>query len=478
MYKFKNIILICSDQHQRTMAGCYDNQIVKTPNIDSLAENGTVFKYAYTPNPICVPARASFATGRYGSNIGCIDNASPYCGQAKSFGHVLLKHGIPVTTIGKLHFRNSSDDTGFPDQRIPLHVRDGVGDLYGTIRRKDVIKPIVRNVVTNAKCGESSYSNYDRKVTEETLKYLDDVANETKPWFLYVGYTFPHFPYTCPEETWGLYDENILPFPISIKKGERCEHESCQDIRRFFGLEKEFSDEEVMRAVHAYYGMCTFLDHQIGMVLDRLHSTGLDKNTLIIYTSDHGEMLGNHGLWFKNCMFEESVGVPMIIKGPGIPVSVNETIVSLLDIYPTLLDGFGIELSDEEKSLPGKSILPIAEGLKYEPRLAISEFHANASITGGFMLRKGNFKLIYYVGYKPQLFNLNKDPHELVDISENPAYAYTLAEMIEELRRIMNPEAVNAKVKQQQMDRLNDHGGIAAILNGFDPIIFSPPPKV
>ena len=477
--KRPNILFICSDQHSKSVLGCYGNPHVLTPNIDKLAERGTRFTQACSSNPICVPARASLATGQYCFKLRTWDNASPYTGQARSYGHRLEENGIPVTTIGKLHYRNASDDTGFFDQRIPLHMRDGVGDLFGTLRVPDVTKTIMREEVKKARCGHSSYVDYDKKITEETLAYLDGKKDSDTPWTLYVGYTFPHLPFVCPEETWGLYNEDELPLPVQYKKGERPEHGSSKDMRRFFGLEEEFELSEIKKAVHAYYGMCSFLDMQVGIVLKRLEELGLDENTYVIYSTDHGEMLGNHGLWFKNCMFEESVGIPMIIAGPGIPGNkVTETKASLVDIYPTMLDLMKIEPADEEKELPGMSLYRIAQSEQEIERTIFSEFHASGSNTGGFMVRNGDYKYIYYVGYPPQLFNLKSDPHELCDLAGEERYSSVLEKMDKILRGICDPEKVNAQVKEEQEEKLNLYGGREKIIESFVPIIFSPPPKV
>lgn len=230
--KKHNVLYICSDQHNRFMSGCYGNPHVITPAIDSLAARGVLFESAYSPNPICVPARACAATGCYSNEIHCWDNASPYTdrGQAMSYGHQLEKAGISVTTIGKLHYRCPEDDTGFTDQRLPLHVRDGVGDLFGTIREYGVVKPVMREQIPKAHAGDSSYIHYDTQITREAIACLDEKAASPEPWCLYVGYTFPHLPFISPEETWNMYQEEKLPMPYGYRKGERTEHESCWGI--------------------------------------------------------------------------------------------------------------------------------------------------------------------------------------------------------------------------------------------------------
>ena len=477
--KKRNVLFICSDQHNKHITGCYGNEHVLTPNIDRLADQGVCFDNAYSSNPICVPARAGMATGCYSFQTRTWDNASPYTGQAQSFGSQLEKHGIPVTTIGKLHYRNAEDDTGFKDQRIPLHIRDGVGDLFGTIREYGIVKHVMRQEIPKAHAGDSSYVAYDRKITEVAVNYLEEKQEDSDPWCLYVGYTFPHLPFICPEETWNLYDEDRLPMPHHYKKEEWMEHESCRDIRDFFGLQEEYEEQDVKRAVHAYYGMCTFLDNQIGELLKCMKETGLLENTYIIYSSDHGEMLGNHGLWFKNNMLEDSAGIPMILCGPDIPKGRRrEENVSLIDIYPTILDMFRVTPEPDGFKRDGISLYRLARGEEAPDRAVFSEFHASASYTDGFMVRYRDYKYIYYVGYPPQLFNIKEDPQESADLALNPEYREIKQLMDKKLREIGDPEAIHEACKRDQEQRLTEHGGREEIKKNFVPIIFSPPPEV
>lgn len=480
MVKGQNVLFICSDQHNKCEAGCYGNPIIKTPNIDRLAEDGTRFKNAYSNNPICVPSRASMATGQYSFKIGCYDNATPYTGQVKSFGHRLHENGIEMTTVGKLHYRCADDDTGFLDQRIPLHVRDGVGDVFGLLRDKRVTKPKVGQFPYNASIGRSSYMDYDENVTREAISYLNEKRGASEPWALYVGYTLPHFPLTVSQKYWDLYEGADIPMPAAYKIGERSEHPSCQDHRRFYGMEHQYEDEVIRKALRIYYGMCSYLDDQLGAVIQTLKEIGQYENTVIIYSSDHGEMAGNHGMWNKNCMLESSVNIPLIVTGPGIPkAKASETIVSLVDIYPTVLDALDIPLTkEEEAALPGTSLLGIAKEEGTRMRSAFSEYHSTGSVTGGFMLRYGDYKYIYYVGYKPQLFCIRTDPMELKDLIDDPAYAEIAARLDARLHEICNPEAVNDMIKDKQEKILSEHGGREQVLASFEPVLFSPPPKI
>lgn len=479
MSKKPNVLFLCSDQHSKYEAGCYGNQVVMTPNIDRLAEEGTRFQYAYSNNPICVPARASMATGLYSHEIMCCDNASPYTGQARSFGHSLLEHGMTMTTIGKLHYRSAKDDTGFPDQRIPLHVREGVGDVYGLLRDPRAHKPGVGDFPRKAHVGRASYMEYDEQITRETVNYLDGKRGSDEPWALYVGYTFPHFPLVAPPDIWEEYADKQIPMPVAYKDGERCEHQSCKDFRNYYGMDKQYEEDVIYNARKTYYCMCTHMDRQIGQVLAKLKEIGQYDNTIILYTTDHGANAGNHNMWNKNCMLECAVSIPMIIAGPGIPKGkVTQTLASLVDIYPTILDCCGIGQNEYEKThLHGMSLVQIANSDEILEREVFSEFHATGSNTGGFMLRHGEYKYIYYVGYKPQLFHVNTDPYDQHDLIDDPAYAEIAADMDRRLRRTANPEKINAEVKAGQEAILNQFGGREKVLESFTPVIYSPAPK-
>lgn len=479
MGKKQNFLFLCSDQHSRFEVGCYGNPVIKTPNIDALAADGTRFINAYSNNPICVPARAIMATGMYSFQCGCYDNATPYTGQFPSFGHRLQENGIPMTTIGKLHYKNAEVDTGFADQRIPLHVRDGVGDVYGLLRESRSTKPEVGLYPTKAKVGTSSYIEYDANVTEQALAYLEERRNTQEPWVCYVGYTLPHFPLVSPKETYDLYQEEEIPMPFAHTPDTWSMHQSCIDNRRYYCYDKGYSDEVIRHARHVYYGMCSYMDLQIGKVINKLKEIGQYENTVILYTTDHGDNAGNHGMWNKNNLLESSASIPMILVGDGIPKGkVSETPVSLVDIYPTILSSQDIPENEREQKLPGRSLIQVACQADEKDRPVFSEFHSTGSNTGGFMVRCGDFKYIYYVGYHPQLFNIAEDPEELHDLIDDPRYKETADKLDRVMRTIGNPEKINVMVKESQERILNEHGGREKVLADFTPVVYSPAPKV
>lgn len=453
-----NILLIMSDQHNPKLVGYAGSEIVRTPHLDRLASNGMSFSSAYCTSPICVPARASVATGRYVHEIDNWDNAAPYVGGRPSWGHHLGRAGYRVTTIGKLHYRDPSDDTGFPDQRLPMHI-SGRGDLRGIAQRPDAAVPTVPGfeAILGAGPGETDYTRYDRSVTAAAVRYLDDEADD-RPWALMVSFVAPHFPLIAPDEFFGLYDDLDLHVPPDELLA--WDHPAVHVFRESFGIASGFSAAERQRALQAYLGLCSFMDANVGAVLAALDASGRADDTLVVYTSDHGESAGAHGLWFKHLMNEESVGVPLIMAGPGVPDEVVAAPVSHIDLVPTMLDAAGIEPTGSD-ALPGLSLLD-RDALDASDRSVMAEYHANGSVAGSFMVRHGRYKYIEYIGERSQLFDLVDDPAETIDLAADPDLVDVVADCAVRLRRICDPAAVDARAKLDQARRVDAVGGVAA----------------
>jgi choline-sulfatase len=339
-----NVLFIFSDQHSRRVLGCYGNAGARTPVLDALAARGTRFARAYCQTPICVPSRASLATGRWAHAVDSWDNATPYVGtEARSWGHRLTGQGHRVTTIGKLHYRNVEDPSGFPDQRVPMHVLEGVGDLYGLLRGDMPVRSQSRTQVLEARAGESEYIRYDRAIAECAARWLREEATaERKAWCLFVGFVSPHFPLVVPDEYWNLYEPDVLPLPVQHAPEHWSRHPVLELQRRQEALDAPFDEKTVRNAMRAYYGLVSFLDGQVGLVLEALRAAGLHESTRVIYSTDHGEMLGEHGLWWKSAMYESAVAVPLIVAGPDVPAGrVVGANAMLVDVFPSILERSG-----------------------------------------------------------------------------------------------------------------------------------------
>jgi choline-sulfatase len=474
-----NILFINSDQHSPRILGCYGHPIVKTPNLDRLAARGTLFRNAYCPTPICVPSRACLATGRYAHTIDSWDNGTPYVGtEADSWGHRLIDRGHKVTTIGKLHYRKDGDPSGFPDQRIPMHVLDGVGDVYGCLRDKMPVRPQSRKQVFEARAGEVEYTRYDRATTAEAIRWLTgESTTESKPWALFCSYTYPHFPLVVPEEYFNLYDPASVPLPVDWQSERWSQHPWHQWQRNIQALDQPIDEAAIRNAIVAYYGMVTFLDDQIGQVLRALDESGQTGNTRIVYTSDHGEQLGEHGMWWKSSMLEASAGIPMIVAGPDIPAGkVSNTPVNLVDCYPGIVQGVGEALTPKDSDLPGRSIFDLAAEPDHD-RVSFSEYHAILSPCAAYMVRNARYKYVHYAGdMPPQLFDMVWDNQEQRDLGQDPAYAGVRARMEAELRKICDPELQDRRAKESQWARVMANGGPEAVLDAGVKIPYTPAP--
>ncbi len=472
-----NMLFILSDEHTRDIAGCYGHPFIRTPNIDRLAARGTKFANAYTNCPICVPARASLQTGRYVGDIGFWDNAHPYDGSVRSWGHRLSEAGHRTTSIGKLHFRSAEDSNGFDEEVMPLHVVDGVGDLLGMIRRP---QPATRGgmpaLAADAGPGESTYAAYDRRIRDAAIAWLKTrAAAQSKPWCLFVSFVKPHFPLIAPPEFFALYPPERLAMPRLYGRDERPKHPVVQALQRCMNYDDYFTPERVKVALAAYYGMVSFLDDNIGRVLRVLDETGLAASTRVVYTTDHGDNLGTRGLWGKSVHYEEAAAIPLIVAGPDIPAGKTvATPATLVDCYQTITECVGLAPTKDESALPGRSLITLARGAD-EDRVALGEYHAAGAITAMYMVRKGRWKYIHHVGYRPELFDLETDRGETVDLGDSPAHADVRRAMEAELRRILDPEKVCERAFADQAAKIAKYGGVEAIVKRGD-FGYSPAP--
>lgn len=460
----KNVLVIMSDEHDPRHMGTAGSDVVQTPSLDRLAANGTRFTEAYTTCPICVPARASFATGRYVHDIGYWDNAMGYDGRVPGWGHRLQQSGHRVEAIGKLHYRQKEDPVGFDRQISPMHLHEGIGQVWGSVR-DPLPESRGARMFQQIGPGVSNYNLFDRHCANAACDWLKEKAQtaeaDDRPWMLYVGLTAPHFPLVVPKEYLDRYSDACVPQRKLHPRDGYRHHPWIKAQERFMSQEELFADEAERRlAVRAYFGLCSFMDAQVGLILDALEDCGLSQSTRVIYTSDHGDNLGARGLWGKCNLYEESVKIPMIISGPGIPKDgVCRTPVSLVDLYPTILQGMGIGALPSEEKLPGRSLFDMALLPEDKNRAVLSEYHAVGAASGAFMIRKGRYKYHYYVGMAPELFDLSADPEETADIAGKKGSSKVLEDMEKELRRILDPEAVDARARADQAALVERFGG-------------------
>jgi|TARA_B110000971_G_scaffold57784_1_gene58935 choline-sulfatase len=467
-----NVLFLFSDEHRRDALSCDGHPIVQTPNLDRLAQNGTRFLNAYTTSPICVPARASMASGEYVHKTRCWSNAQAYQGEPNSWGHRLQSQGHRVDSIGKLHYRGNEYDNGFDQEILPMYVRDGVGWTKGLLRNhEDVLD--CSSYAQKIGAGDDQYTQYDLGVTHKACQWLQDRKNQIsdKPWTLFVSWLRPHYPLTCPQEFYDIYPLDKMDHARFLNDKQRLSHSVLKTIRKNFDYEKHFTPETKQVARASYYGLCSFLDYQVGQVLAALEASGQADNTLIIYTSDHGDHNGDRGLWTKMTLYDESSSIPMIVAGPGIPKHKTvSTLSSLIDIYPTILTATGAQ--DDDKIRPGVALQSLASSDHME-RAILSEYHDGGSPTGMFMLRTDEWKYNYYPGYSPELYHIANDKDELVDLAASPQHQQVVARCHQKMLELVDPEAENKRAFADQADTIKKLGGIDAILNS-DEFDFTP----
>ena len=461
-----NLLFILSDEHSRRVLGGYGHETIRTPNLDRLAASGVRFTDAYCNSPICVPSRAALATGRHVHKIRFWDNGIPYDGSVPSWHHRLRQAGHEVASIGKLHFRSADDDNGFSEEIMPLHVVDGIGDPLGWLRDPLPVRKAALRLANDAGRGDSSYQQYDDKITSAAVDWLKARAGTRpeKPWVLFVSLVCPHFPLIARPEWYDLYPEDRVPRPALYEAAERePDHPYIAAIRQCQIYDRSFDDTKLHRALAAYFGLVSFVDHNVGMLLDALAATGLVENTCVLYSSDHGDNLGTRRLWGKSTMYEESAGVPMIFAGPDVPQGfVCREPVSLVDVFPTVTQCVGLAPHPDDRDLPGAPLLDVVRG--QVRRTVFCEYHATGAATGAFLIRKGPFKYVHYVGMPPQLFDLDVDPQETRDLAREPGYAGLVADCETELRRVVDPEAADALARSDQAAKIAAMGGREAIL--------------
>ena len=422
--------------------------IAQTPNLDRLRERGTAFTNAYTPSPICVSTRAAIACGKYLHEIGYWSSAEAYDGRVPSWGHALQSLAAPVTSIGKLHYRSSRDPVGFDRQIEPIHIPGGIGWVRGLLRKPLASYSGTEEFSTEIGPGTSSYLEYDRRVTAAARKWF--AAPPDRPWATFVSYLSPHYPLIAPERDFARYDAKAFESgPDAVP-----DHPILREIAGFFDHDRHFTPESRGIARACYHGLCTFLDRQIGKVLEALEASGQADRTLIVFTSDHGEMLGEKGFWGKSTMYDSAARVPLLLAGPDVAAGgTRYDPVSLIDIAPTIASVFG-----GEGEFSGRTLLDPPD----PERAVISEYHDGGCSVGITMLRWDNWKYVHYAeGHTPQLFDLVADPKESHDLSV--ALPEKLGEARQRLAAFLDPEEVNARALADQARMIEALGGRAKL---------------
>lgn len=464
----KNLLLILSDEHNPKVMGCAGHPDVQTPHLDRLAAGGVRYANASCSSPICVPARASLATGRHLFEMGYWDNVDAYDGRTPSWHHILRSQGHEVVSIGKLHYRGwEGDDYGFSESLLPMHIHGGRGEVKMLLRNPPASIGSGANMLSSAKAGESDYTRYDSQITQRAVEWIQAHGRHrsNKPWVLMVSLVAPHFPLTAPPAFYALYADKLLQRPKAYQFGiDPQAHPFVRQYAEQSGYNLHFKcEDDVQRALCGYYGLVSYLDSHVGILLDALASSGLTENTRVMYTSDHGDNTGSRGLWGKSTMYTESVGVPMILSGPDIEAGrVEPAAVGHIDVYNTVLQAVGLEPQHSTASPGSRSLLGPIEG----ERVTFSEYHTVGSRAAVFMVQDAHTKYVHYCDHPPELFDLDHDPEELVNLANHPDHQARVAHWAKRLRSFCDPDEVDRRAKQRQRALIDFFGGEDAIRAG------------
>ena len=447
-----------SDQHSRHMLGCYGDGVVRTPNLDRLAGGGMRFTDAYCPAPLCVPSRMSFMTARTPSRNRVWDNAHVLSSAIPCWTHHLGAAGYETSLVGRMHFVGADQRHGFENRPLgepcACHPGAPVDDGGAWQRVSAVGCGRTRGAVEIVGAGGTQPQWFDRQVASAAVEYLRARAGDiTRPFAAVAGFVLPHNPYIAPRELFEYYRDRV-----DVPSAEPEPPATIRRHRAKCGLgDPELPAERVRLARAAYFALCEHLDSLIGEVLTCLDETGLAGNTLVIYTSDHGEMAGEHGLWAKSNYYEGSAGVPLIARLPGVikPGSASGAVVNLTDIGPTLVDLAGAAPMER---IDGRSLGGLLRGkggadwsdetfseladLSSWPR---STHAPDAPYYPSRMIRSGKWKLWVEADEEnlpPALFNLEEDPGEERDLGLDEGHAEIREELLARVRRGWDPDEV------------------------------------
>lgn len=451
-----NILILMVDQLNGTLFPDGPADWLHAPNLKALAARSVRFANAYTGSPLCAPGRASFMSGSLPSRHRVYDNAAEFTSDIPTFAHHLRRAGYETCLSGKMHFVGPDQLHGF-ESRLTTDIYPA--DFGWT---PDYRKPGERidwwyhnlGSVTGAGVAEiTNQMEYDDDVAHQACQKLYDLSRgaDERPWCLTVSFTHPHDPYVARRKYWDLYEdcEHLDPEIPAIPYDEQDAHskrlmDSC-DWRAF-----DITKDQVRRARRGYFSNISYIDDKIGEVLQVLKDTR--QEAVILFVSDHGDMLGDRGLWFKMSFFEGSSRVPMMLAAPGLSPARIETPVSTIDATPTLCDLAGVSMEEVMPWTDGESLVPLASGTPRTSPVAI-EYAAEGSWAPLVCLREGHFKYTA-CGLDPeQLFDLSSDPHERRNLAHEPSHASTLAAFRAQAEARWDLGRFDAAVRESQARR-------------------------
>jgi choline-sulfatase len=451
-----NILILMVDQLNGTLFPDGPADWLHAPNLKRLAARATRFRNAYTASPLCAPGRAAFMSGQLPSATGIYDNAAEFASSIPTYAHHLRRAGYQTCLSGKMHFVGPDQLHGF-ERRLTTDIYPA--DFGWT---PDYRKPGERidwwyhnmGSVTGAGVAETSNQmEYDDEVAYNAVRQIYEYARggDDRPWCLTASFTHPHDPYVARRKYWDLYEdcEHLQPQVPAMDYAHHDPHS-----QRIFDAnnwrEFDITEEDIRRSRRAYFANISYLDDKIGEILQTLEDTR--QEAIVVFVSDHGDMLGERGLWFKMSFFEGSSRVPLMIAAPQMAPGLQTTPVSNIDICPTLCDLAGVSMEEVMPWTTGTSLVPMGQGVARTDPVAM-EYAAEATQSPMVALRQGRWKYTNCAIDPEQLFDLDADPHELANLTEDPAHAETLENFRIEAAGRWDLEAFDADVRKSQARR-------------------------
>ncbi len=460
-----NILFIQADQLAANALSPYGNKTVKAPNIDRLADEGVVFENCYCNLPMCAPSRASMHAGMLPFSFGMYDNASEFHADIPTFAHYLRMLNYRVELSGKMHFVGADQMHGYEKRHTteiyPANFAWTVDWSKGREYRPTGLT--MAPIIESGPCVRSLQMDYDDEVAYHGMQALYDFARagDDRPFMLTVSFTSPHSPFVIGQDYWDLYNHDDIELPaVPPLELDEMDHLSrnlhyCQ-ARHLYTVK----DEHRRNARHGYYGMISYIDEKIGHLVDVLENTGLAENTIIIVTADHGEMMGERGMWYKQHFFDWASKVPLIVRCPerwkAGRVKQN---ISLIDLLPTMMDAArGEPFEDYAIPIDGTSLVPALDGDTFSlSDIAISEFAADGSTGPSRMVKKGPWKLMWLEGVDTLLYNVDVDPNETNDLAGSAEHRSIRSELESILFEGFDPAELRKLITESQRRRLLVH---------------------
>ncbi|RLP26229.1 choline-sulfatase [Mesorhizobium sp. YM1C-6-2] len=466
--KRPNILILMVDQLNGTLFPDGPAPFLHAPNLAALAARSARFANAYTASPLCAPARASFMSGLLPSRTRVYDNAAEFASDIPTYAHHLRRAGYQTALSGKMHFVGPDQLHGY-EERLTTDIYPA--DFGWT---PDYTKPGERidwwyhNLGSVKGAGVAEITNqleYDDEVAYHATRKLYDLArgHDQRPWCLTVSFTHPHDPYVARRRFWDLYEDcaelepAVAPMPFDEQDAHSKRLMLASDYKNY-----PIAPEDVRRSRRAYFANISYIDEKIGEILDVLKATRQQEDTIVVFLSDHGDMLGERGMWFKMSFFEGSARVPLMIAAPGLAAGRVDAPVSTLDVTPTLADLAGIDLGEVLPWTDGESLVGLANGTGGRGPVPM-EYAAEGSVTPMVGLRDGRFKLVLCAADEPLLFDLEADPHELKNLAADPRHAAVLDAMAATAKARWDLSRFDAGVRASQARR---HVVYEALRNG------------